>query len=326
MMKNNKGMTLIEVVLAIAILATASIAMGSGFLVANDLMKQSAIYTKAVKSEESALKGGSGAESTTTVTEQNKQSMSFTTGNSTLTSSGIVATASDTRLGKLSLSQYFESDTAARDETTDNFYKKITNDLYIFLNDNFSSNNERKAYIRSKYGITSVTGSFNNVSGNLFVSNLTMQKLVYSTLCKGTSFPSLDTNIIAKCDEIYDKTHSNQTSSWTGEYQAKLSRQASSYYINVFWIDSASQNDSNVDNCLILYATPNSNVLDTTNTSLIYNFSDGHWYYKIFPSNGSSYNSYVNILAKSVLYGSSTVTNIQNELKDTTNWTKIVLD
>lgn len=78
-------------------------------------MKQSAIYTKAVKSEESALKGGSGAESTTTVTEQNKQSMSFTTGNSTLTSSGIVATASDTRLGKLSLSQYFESDTAARD-------------------------------------------------------------------------------------------------------------------------------------------------------------------------------------------------------------------
>lgn len=325
MRKNQGGMTLIEVVIAIAVLAIASLTMGVGFITANNMMNQSNIYTKIVKSEVAALNNSSQATDSTTISEKADEEMTFTANGKVLSRSGKVVTAADTRLdGKALKLTQFSADAAsssARSAETDNFYNQVKN-LYITLN-NINGNGNRLKYLWNTYQYVPLT-NVNNFAGSMYVSNLTMQDMVYHTICEGTNFPVLNSSVIQKCDAIYDQTHAAQTNKYSAEYQAKLSRQSNNYYINIYWVDDATQSNTTLDNCLILYASPNSNVLDLNYSSLIYNAKDGCWYYKIFPSNGSDNGSEINVATYAATYGANTVSQLQSDLADTSKWVRIV--
>ena len=191
-MKDNKGMTLVEVMISLLIISTASIMMVYGFVTAVNLFNSSNEYKDVANNEENALLDGSDSSSVNIDSSDAKYAITVNDGDTPIEVNGELKKATDSKNKDVTLS-YFEKNEFNNTNKGKTVYRKYCNmmeSLYAYLKEKQVSSGSKLVYATVKTEIASwgskMTGG--EINTDIFSSMPELYKNVYK---KDTELDSL---------------------------------------------------------------------------------------------------------------------------------------
>ena len=321
-MINNKGMTLIEEIIALAIIAIASLIMLVGFSTAAHIFGDSTQYKNITNQQYAALLENENNDESINITNENAN-VTIKVNDKVISVKGKQKNASSSKDKQAILSTM-----EFNNITLSNTMQTIANTNELINTILPLKNNELKTWFEEicKNQEAEVPSGV-----NYYFSNDSYRAFYYYMF--GQTHLKLEQDIIDKCNEIFNQMHPNPHT--TAEKKAYIGEKT--LYIRPYFCGGLKDNSNNFENYVVLVAAPSSgyNQTDGWNTSLVYNSIDGHWYYKIFSERYTDTNSKINIASftsKDVNVSDlfkGTVTSINNKndknynFSDQTQWVRI---
>lgn len=321
-MMNNKGMTLIEEIIALAIISMASLIMLVGFSTAANIFADSTMYKDITNKQYSVLLGNETSDDSISVLNENTN-ISIKVNDKTIlvrgkqnkvtSNNGTEAVLSNIVFDNLTLSNTLQ--TLAN---CNNFLEEV---IPITKQGKLK---EWFANVCNEQGV-------NIPDIGYYFSNDIYRCYYYYYF--GLTHLRLEQEIIDKCNEIFNIQHPSPSKK---ELEAYIGD--STLYIRPYFCGGLKDNSDNFMDYCILVATPSNlySERDGWNTRLIYNTVDSHWYYKIFPAGNSNNGSTIGIagftntavtirnLANGTIPEGVITTNSERyNLSDQTQWVRI---
>lgn len=286
-MLNKKGMSLVEVVIAIAILSIGAAVMYSGFTTIAKMMVDSKVYTENVNDQLSALNGKvENGVTLNTSEEEVKVTIRFEEGDKKdfveISSSLIVATSDVDTVNTLNLKR-LDFDEVEEKSDIDEYLDSITG----FLNKiGVMTDAERIAHFKEleKDSGYSFSAKYQFDNNNLLLAH-------YLSEFKD-GYPSISRDLIEKCNTIYDVDHPNPT---PGQHEANARLGDDEYYMHTYFANAGKLHEFIMEkkgkvkteelyNFLFTFADTKQGYYSLGwASSLCYNPHDKSWYYKRFP-------------------------------------------
>lgn len=322
MLKNKKGMTLVEMVVTIAVFSIASLILITGFSTVIKYMGEAS----AIKNTSNEVYTLIESEESEAITSENVN-IKITLENDVIDDRISLKTAeksihNDADSYKVKLSKLNKKIVFIDPAKT--FYEEVKATLEDCLDiDNIKwySNYNGKLYILWGQGVSKE--DYPELT-NKYMSNDIFRRYFYVMNLDFTAYPKVDQEIINKCNEIFDEMHENDPLSVKNNvYKAKLENLDIAQTKNVFYMKPIYMQDKKFAFLTAECQSTTPLTWDIWRTRLIYNPDDEHWYYKVF--------TYENLASESYFSLSGFNTNEQWEklkadFKDATKWRKIVIE
>lgn len=304
-LKNNKGMSLVEVVMAILIISLASVLLVQSLSTVTTVISKADRRSHVTNEQLSALVGSQDSERVTIV-EQDKEVVITAEGlTSPIKIDGTYQEASSNENEEVKLRTF-----TAIEKREDMYQKMLSNSKKVYDETWELTAAEKLIYLKQLEEKAGITTGMTPATG---IRNDELR--VYYYLKYG--FPPVKQEIIDECNKIFDQTHPN-ASPTSNEGKEKIGNRQ--MFWKVYYLDkSVNKGDA------ILYGVYTNNInQDGWKTSLVYNAADGNVYYKIFPVPSESWNTSGSSIVLTE-YGNSLtgLLRLQNELTDTTKWKKL---
>lgn len=291
---DNKGMTLIESVAAILVIVIASTILLESFSAVTKIIGNTNTRDLATDQQLASLVGGTTNEGITLTTEQ-LETVIMVEGST----SPIIVTG-----------DYVKASGIDTDVALQNFeITKKSNDMYeqmleqaraIYEDTKNLTATQKNEYLNKLEQQAGIDTSLKCLTG---IRNDELRVFYY--LLYG--HPTLDTDVVAECNKIFDKTHSKAGQN-TKEAKAKIGTRT--LYLKPYFIEKSKE--------YVLYGVFTEGI-DTEGwrTVIIYDEVDKSLYYKTFPSNGGDIGSY---------YGLTSITSLltlRGELHSNNGWERL---
>lgn len=296
-MLNKKGMTLIEVVIATAIISIGAAVLYSGFTTVAKMMIDSRIYTEKVNNQLSALNGKEN--NGTQLTEKDTAITIKANGKEIKVDATLVTASSEVdTVGTLNLKKVAYKEAEEKDEI-DSVIKDWTE--LLIQQAMLSTQGDRVKYYNQLLADKGVEPITDNYYGTY--SNDLLNIVYYLKYHDNTVYPALEKEVVDRCNSIFDEDHKPPIAT---AHEANMRLGDKQYYIHayianpdVLYAKIRAKNgeitSEEIAEYVIYYAAPsysNSNTYQWR-TSLVYNQNDKAWYYKRFPSGQGSTGSYI---------------------------------
>lgn len=289
MLKNTKGMTLVEMIVTIAVFSIAALVLAAGFSTVIRYMGEAS----AIKNTSNEIYSIIESENSKDVTyEEVDFKIYLNDGNNVdnkinrvIAEKGI---SDDKDAYKVKYSKFTKE--VGYIDTAKTFYEQVVKEMEYCLANSANKewvNTYVSAYeqYKSKLSYSDNYSPYskdkdkpaNTIVWNEILTNTKFRLYIHLVLLKTESFPIIDDEIINQCNIIYKQMHPNST---TGALEDKP------YYMKPYYF----QNDKKV--ALIAETKYNPYEQDSWQVKLIY--LEGNWYYKIFIEEDTK-NSYYNI-------------------------------
>lgn len=320
---NNKGMSLVEEIVALAIISLASLIMLVGFSTAANVFADSTKY-KNITNEQYQVLLNKNYNSENVILSENMTNATIKVGANTFTVEGKQrkATSNKEMLSAFEFETY--NDVTENQGNTDKTLSNIDN--YIKEVAGLKNEGDFLTWLKDKKGINVPP---EEAYGNSDTKNSNFYQHYYY-YAQGKSYLQLDQNIIDECNRIFDSVHQNATD----ENEKSMRIGDKKLYIKPVFCDGLWQIDGeDKTNGYFLIASESPELILTDkdtplNTKLIY--ARGKWYYKIFGLSLNDYqNAFVDVSKFSEKNSGATVDNLYNGsinniyLEDQTNWAVI---
>lgn len=298
---NKKGMTLVEMVMAIAIISIASLLLFTGLSTATKIIAQSHQLKEATNSQLASLVKH---EAETGITMEEKESaMTLKVDGKEIVIDGTLLTAKSDESDTVMLSQFTVENTSI------SVYQQAYLDTIALFNELLvMSNSERVAYFNELKQSSGIDISYNYTG---WMRNDDFRAFIYLKI----GFIPLEDKIIEECNTIFDRDHA-LAGQHSSEAKAKLGD--SKYYLKPYRIEAGDDAKE-----MMIMAAVGSNDLSTDGwrTSLLYNPDDQCWYYKVFASGNGNVDSYIQL--SSLKAQGITWSVLKAQLQDPTKWQKL---
>lgn len=298
---DNRGMTLLELIIALFIITLASIILITGLSTSTKVIQESHQYKNATNEQLASLTKQKAEED---VRVENKQdSIIVSIDGKQITIDGVLQTTSSKNFKDVSLTSFVIKDTKVN-RYQEYYYKMIE----LFNKIKGMSKEQGQAYLEELKQESGISTDY-LYSGWLRNDDFRVFAYLYA------GFIEIDQEVIDECNTIYDGTH-NPTNIYSPEAKARFGDKK--MFIKPYRIEMG--NDAT--DVLIMCAVPTNDLsTDQWRTSLIYNPSDESWYYKVFPAGDSAVESYLQL--SSLKSEGVTWSVLQAQLQDPTQWQKL---
>lgn len=314
-MPNKKGMTLVEMVVTIAILAIAGTILVAGFASVISHMGNATLVKNTSNEVFSSIESNAMGDAT-----QQEGTIRFHFASGDVWEDQIYLTSIKKPIDgmdsyQVELKKY--STDNADGNTTKTFYEMVKASYHRWSN---ISAHERQTQYTSKREELLAEGFQITNEDVRWITNDAFRWIFTVFDLEGSGFPEIDREVIAKCNAIYEKNNPLFLNN-------KIYYGDKKVYMKPYLLVKKGYP--------ILYAVPElsgSEVVEQNGwrTSLIYNPEDQHWYYKVFhaTSNQDDLNSYYNLTLFSNLDSDDRIVweQLLNDFKDPNKWQRIELE
>lgn len=318
---NNKGMSLVEEIVALAIISLASLIMLVGFSTAANVFADSTKY-KNITNEQYQVLLNKNYNSENVILSENMANATIKVGANTFTVEGKQRKATSNKEMLSAFEFETNNDVTENQGNTDKTLSNIDN--YIKEVAGFNKEDDFLKWIASKNEGNEPPKYGNSATKK---SNFYQHYYYYA---HGQSYLQLDQNIIDECNRIFDSVHQNATD----ENEKSMRIGDKKLYIKPVFCDGLwGINGEDKTNGYFLIASESPELILTDkkdtilNTKLIY--ARGKWYYKIFGFGlNDSRKPFVDVAEFSNNNSNETVDDLYNgskgiDLDDQTNWAVI---
>lgn len=309
-MINNKGMTLIEEIVALAIISIASLIMLVGFSTAANVFADSTQYKNITNKQYAALLGNENTDKDINISNENAK-VTIKVGDKVITVKASQSSATSTKdsqtvLSKLNFNNINLSNTPQTIANCDEFLGEV---LSFTSKDKFD-----EWLLEQGVEADSYTGWYKGNDGYRY----------YYYNRYGQTHLTLEQEVIDECNKIFDEVH--QTATNQLEKKARIGDKT--LYIKPYFCGGIFGGNISIEDGYFLMASELSGISGGSQwkTSLIY--ARGSWYYKVFALGENNQNSYVdvagfsgnNVTVNNLFDGSI---NEKINLSDQSQWVKI---
>lgn len=322
-MLNKKGMTLIEVVIATAIISIGAAILYSGFTTVAKMMIDSKVYTEKVNDQLSALNGkeDNGTllttnETTVTIKAKDKE---IKVNGSLLMAESEIDTVGTLNLKKINFEAIEEK--SAIDSVIKDWTELLIQQAML------GNNDKRKNYYNQLLAEKGVEPVTNNYYGSY--SNDMLNVVYYLRYHDNTAYPSLEKEVVDRCNVIFDVDHTPPIAT---KQEAGMRLGDKQYYIHAYIANPDELNRlilakngevtaEEIQNFVIYYAAPELTNKNTYQwrTSLVYNQTEKAWYYKRFPAGNMDADAFVAVSS----YIKQDASSLYLEFSIPSKWAKI---
>ncbi|WP_041139790.1 prepilin-type N-terminal cleavage/methylation domain-containing protein [Beduini massiliensis] len=322
-MLNRKGMTLIEVVIATAIISIGAAVLYSGFTTVAKMMIDSKVYTQNVNDQLSALNGKENNGSQLT---QNDTTIMIKANGKEIEIEGTLVTASsevDT-VGTLNLKKIGYGEVEEK-SNIDSVIKDWTE--LLIQQAMLATQNDRINYYNQLLAQKGVEPVTNNYYGSY--SNDLLNIVYFLRYQDNGFYPTLEKEVIDRCNTIFDNDHKPPIAT---SHEANMRLGDKQYYIHAYIANpdelcakirakNGEITSQEIAEYVIYYAATSSTNANTYQwrTSLVYNQAEKAWYYKRFPSGNMDKDSYIAVSN----YLKTDASELYLEFLNPTKWAKI---
>lgn len=311
-MLNKKGMTLVEMVVTIAILAIAGTILVAGFTSVISHMGNAALIKNTSNEVFSSMEANATEDATS---KEGTIRFHFSAGNTfedKIQISTIKKPIDGMGSYQVELKKYGNDNTYI--DATKTFYEMVKSSYAKWSN--LSSQERQNQYTSKRSEL--IDNGFKIPFEDVYrITNDSFRWIFTVFDLEGGTFPKVDQAVIEKCNAIYEKNNPSflSNSAYYGDKDV---------YVKPYLLVKKGYP--------ILYAVPTFSGSEVTNpkewhTSLIYNPEDRHWYYKVFraTSNQDSLNSYYDLtrFTNDNLDDSVVWEQLLNDFKDANKWQRI---
>lgn len=322
-MLNKRGMTLIEVVIATAIISIGAAILYSGFTTVAKMMIDSKVYTQNVNDQLSALNG---KEDNGTQLVQNDTAIVIRANGKEIEVEATLITASsevDT-VGTLSLKKISYGEVEEK-SNIDSVIKDWTE--LLVQQAMLATQKDRINYYNQLLADKGVDPITDNYYGSY--SNDLLNIVYYLKYQDNAYYPTLEKEVVDRCNTIFDNDHKPPIAT---SHEANMRLGDKQYYIHAYIANpdalcakirakNGEITSEEMAEYVIYYAAPSYSNANTYQwrTSLIYNQEEKAWYYRRFPSGNMDKDSYINLAA----YLKVDASELYLEFLNPTKWAKI---
>lgn len=301
---DNKGMSLVEVVMAILIVSIASVLLVQSLSTVTRLISEADLRTRTTNDQLNALVGSKVNEGVEVTSTEKDVVINAEGLFRPITVIGNYEVATSSNESEVSIHNF-----TANENREDIYQKMLSNAKLIYKETKDMTADQKREYLarlEAKAGITTGAGMATGIRND--------ELRVFYYLLHG--FPLVKKEIIAECNDIFDKGHPN-ASPTSNEGKQKIGDK--DMYWKVYYPDKSEPPGN-----FILYAVGSDGINKEWATSLVYNEIDRSLYYKIFPVPEHSWQTTGSTIELSQ-YGSSTTgfLTLQADLQDETKWQKL---
>lgn len=319
---NNKGMSLVEEIVALAIISLASLIMLVGFSTAANVFADSTKY-KNITNEQYQVLLNKDYNSENVILSENMANATIKVGANTFTVEGKQRKATSNKEMLSAFEFEINNDVTENQGNTDKTLSNIDN--YIKEVAGLKNEGDFLTWLKDKKGIIVPP---EEAYGNSDTNNSNFYQHYYY-YAHGKSYLQLEQNIIDECNRIFDSVHQNATD----ENEKSMRIGDKKLYIKPVFCDGLwGINGEDKTNGYFLIASESPELILTDkkdtqlNTKLIY--ARGKWYYKIFGLDENYQNAFVDVAEFSNNNSNETVDDLYNgskgiDLNDQTNWAVI---
>lgn len=290
MLKNTKGMTLVEMIVTIAVFSIAALVLAAGFSTVIRYMGEAS----AIKNTSNEVYSIIESENSKDVTyEEVDFKIYLNDGNNVdnkinrvIAEKGI---SDDKDAYKVKYSKF--SKNIGYVDAARTFYEQVVKEMEYCLANSANKewvNTYVSAYeqYKSKLSYPDNYSPYskdkdkpaNTLSWNEILTNDRFRLYIHLVLLKTESFPIIDDEIINQCNIIYKQMHGNST---------KWALEDKTYYMKPYYFQT--------DKKVALIAETKYNPYDKDNWRVKLIYLEGDWYYKVFIEGGKEEDSYYNI-------------------------------
>lgn len=295
MLKNTKGMTLVEMIVTIAVFSIAALVLAAGFSTVIRYMGEAS----AIKNTSNEVYSIIESENSKDVTyEEVYFKIQLSDGNNVdnkinrvVAEKGI---SDDKDAYKVKYSKFTKE--VGYVDTAKTFYEQVVKEMeYCLTNQDWINKyvktyDEYKSILSDKFKYTPYVVEEDAETGKKietdvvnwtnwrYLPNDRFRLYIHLVLLKNESFPIIDDEIINQCNTIYKQMHPN-SKNWTLEDKP--------YYMKPYYFQS--------DKKVALIAETKYNPYDKDNWRVKLIYLEGNWYYKVFIEGAKEEDSYYNI-------------------------------